>query len=254
MSTTTCRDRQPPILLLDVTPSNRDGPDITRPYFFVHVMKTAGLTFNRHIEANFGRESIFPGTDDETGVDYWVIRNLEKAVIERADGIQMWRGHFPFYVTSLLADPVTLTVVREPVARIVSLLEQRKVLESPDKHIEEIYEDPVMYEREIHDHQTKVFSMRADDGAGAWIHAITLNDERLAAAKATLETVEVLGCQERFDEFLEQLRSRYRWRITEVESTNVGTEPTASSAFRRRIAEDNQLDLELYEHARSLIG
>ena len=44
-----------------------------RPFFFVHIMKTAGLTFNAHIRNNFERHEIYPGEDDQTGADYFVV-------------------------------------------------------------------------------------------------------------------------------------------------------------------------------------
>ena len=124
----------------------------------------------------------------------------------------------------------------------------------PDKHIEELYEDRTMFEREIHDHQTKVFSMTADDRAGAWVQRIPMDESRLAAAKTALESFDVLGCQERFDDFLARLRDERGWTVATLGSTNVGEPHRASASFRRRIAEDNRLDMELYEHARSLIG
>lgn len=229
-----------------------EGPDADRPFFFVHVMKTAGMSFNAHIHDNFPRATVYPGADDLTGVDYWVIERLRAAVQERRDEIRLWHGHFPYFVTDLLPEAITLTVLREPVARTVSLLEQIRREHQPDTPIEAIYEDPAVFRGRVLDHQTKVFSMTADDGVNAWFQPIDVDEDRLALAKARLGEVDLLGFQEQFDRFLDALVRRWNWRIRPRERANAGTgRPVISEAFRRRIIEDNRFDMELYEFARS---
>lgn len=232
-----------------------DGPDRSRPYFFVHVMKTAGLSFNEHIRANFAPEEIFPGPDDPDAVGYWVIEKVREAVARPHDHIRLFHGHFPFFVTDLVPDAVTLSLLREPVARTLSLLEMRRMQDMPDRTIEEVYDDPTVFGREIHNHQTKIFSLSEADDAKTWVHVIDLDPDRVEVAKATLERVDVLGFQERFDDFLGELRDRYGWRIDRPARVNVASrKPVVADAFRRRIAEDNALDMELYDWARSRFG
>lgn len=231
-----------------------DSP--TRTYFFIHVMKTAGMTLNRQIDANFAPDEIFPGPDDETGADYWVVDRLRKATAERRDQVKVWRGHFPFFVTELVPEATTMTLLREPVARTISLLEQRRDLENRDEPIEAMYEDATMFGREIHNHQTKIFSLTAADNPKTYLKIMSLDRSRLGAAKAALERVDLLGCQERFDEFVQALEHRFGWRTDNRQRVNVGPRITseASSSFRRRVADDNALDVELYEYARELIA
>lgn len=223
------------------------------PFFFIHVMKTAGMTFNRHIDANFPPEEIYPGTDDATGIDYWVIARLRQAIAERGDVVRLWRGHFPFFVSDLVAGATTLTLLREPVARTISLLEQRRVLEFPDTDIETLYDDRQRYRREIENHQTKIFSLTEDDDPSHYLKVIESDRARLEAAKRRLDSVDVLGVQEHFDTFLATLENDWGWKITDIENTNVGVPPTTSAAFRQRIADDNALDVELYDHALELV-
>ena len=54
-------------------------------FFFVHVMKTAGMSFNQHIHANFPRHEVYPGADDQTGIDYWVINRLKDCLLYTSD-------------------------------------------------------------------------------------------------------------------------------------------------------------------------
>jgi hypothetical protein len=229
-----------------------DYPSFERPFFFVHVMKTAGMTFNEHIRNNFPRSAVYPGADDETGIDYWVVDRLREAVRSRRHEIAMWHGHFPYFVTDLVPEAITLSVLREPVARIVSLIDQHRRLQAPDLTIEEIYEDPKVFKRTILDHQTKIFSMAESDNINAWTQSIDVDAARLESAKERLAEVDLLGFQETFDEFLGALEQRWGWRILPVERVNTaGERPVVSDAFRRRIIDDNRFDMELYEFARS---
>lgn len=224
-----------------------------RPFFFVHIMKTAGMTFNAHIENNFDRGAIYPGEEDQTGVDYWVVDRLREATATPRPDIRLWHGHFPFFVTEFVPEAITLSVVREPVARTVSLLNQQVLLNHPDKTIEELYDDPVVNQRMVHEHQTKMFAMGPDDGINAWTQPFDVDDAAFAAAKRRIASVDLLGFQERFDEFLDQLHERWNWRIDRLEDRNTAAQSASvPESFRRRIVDDNPYDMALYEFARSL--
>ena len=234
-----------------MTAGARTGPD-PGPYFFVHVMKTAGMTFNRHIRANFPDTALYPGPDDN-GAGYWVIERLRDAIRTQRGDVRVWRGHFPYFVAGWVPDAVTLTLLREPVARTVSLLQQRRTLEFPDRSLEELYDDAGFRARELGNHQTKIFSLAEDEQVATYLAPVDIGPDRLETAKQVLESVDLLGVQEHFDSFLTELRRNWGWAIGEVPRVNVGGPPTASRALRRRIAEDCALDAELYEHACRLL-
>ncbi len=224
--------------------------DRSRPYFFVHVMKTAGTTLNRHVAANFSRDEIYPGAADETGTDYWVLGKLRRAIDEDDGSIGIWTGHFPAFVVDLVPDAVSITVLREPVARIISLLRDYQRGDMKEMSIEQIYDDPEVFERTVHNHQTKVFSTTEADGVAAWADPIDVGEKRLAAAKSRLSSFDVVGVQEQFGDVLGCLEHRWGWTIEDLDPARVGdAAPDVSDAFRRRIATDNELDLELYAHA-----
>ena len=132
-----------------------------RPFFFVHVMKTAGMTLNRHIDANFAPDECYP-TDHDRPMDYMVIKRLREAIEERGDRVRLWRGHFPYFVTAMVPDAVTMTILREPVARTLSMLAQYRARNEPDKTLEAVYDDPRVNDRMLRNHQTKVFSHRSE--------------------------------------------------------------------------------------------
>ncbi|GJM37164.1 MAG: hypothetical protein DHS20C19_05310 [Acidimicrobiales bacterium] len=224
-----------------------------RPFFFVHIMKTAGMTFNAHIANNFARDAVYPGEDDTTGVDYWVINNLRAATARPRPDIRLWHGHFPFFVTEFVPDAITLAVMREPVARTVSLLNQQRVQNHPDRTIEELYDDALINQRMVGEHQTRMFAMSNSDGINAWTQPFAVDDAAFELAKQRVGSVDLLGFQEDFDGFLAALHDRWNWRIDRLDDRNTATEAIEiDDAFRARIVADNPYDMALYEFARAL--
>lgn len=230
-------------------------------FFFVHVMKTAGTTFFHHCVArNFRQEEIYPDprvdpVADVTQSAYWRLDYLLSLPPERRASIRIYAGHFPFVASELVGgDLVTLAILREPVARTISYLKHCK--QHHDEHrsltLEEIYEDPQFFRSFIKDHQTKIFSMTADDHPTSFMDVIEVNEHRLDLAKANLVKVDVLGLHERFDEFPTELQRRYGWSDGTVGRRRVGEPYEASSELLRRIADENACDMALYEFARNL--
>jgi hypothetical protein len=226
-------------------------------FFFIHVMKTGGGTFVQHIRANFDRSEVYPFAelDPEDELPRFNIPYLTALAPERLAKIRLFMGHFPFVAVQLLGMEVqTITILRDPVERTISYLKhcQRYHDQHRALSLEEIYADPLYYPMLIRDHQAKLFSMTPDDQPDSYHDVIDVDDRRLEIAKSNLEQVDVLGLQERFEDFLAEIAHRFGWRFPQVSNRHVGGESDVSSAFRRRIAEDNAADLEFYEHARRL--
>jgi hypothetical protein len=229
-------------------------------YFFVHVMRTGGTTFEQQLRRGFPRAEVYPDPDlDFPAGD--IMHHLEISYLlglpaERLDAIRLFYGHFPFVVTEMLGgDLVTLTVLRDPVERTISLLrvmrEQRAAWH--ELTLEQIYDDPSFFPRLVHNHQTKVFSITAQDRPQSYRDEIAVDAARLAIAKQNLERVDVLGLTEHYGEFLATLRERFGWQLSDAARLNAaGGPPEESPALRRRIAHDNAIDIELYEHAREV--
>jgi hypothetical protein len=231
-------------------------PVTTTPYFFVHVMKTAGTTFRQHTRRLF-RERVYPvpGVDDMY-LGYVDIATLLSVPDERKAEIVAFGGHYPYIVTELFGIPlVTLTLLRDPVERTISFLKQLKRLSEghQDQSLDEIYEDPFFFPTLVHNHQTKVFSMRVGDKLETIYDLVDIDAERLALAKENLAKTQVVGLSEQFDHFLAHMECRYEWEFKPINRMRASTEPwVASQALRRRIADENSADMELYEFARDL--
>lgn len=248
---------------------------LDRPVFFIHVMKTGGTTVFRYLRENFELDQLYPYRKLDIQLDGDVVdlnHHLRLPYLlglseERRRQIRVYSGHFPSVTPELLGgDFLTVTILRDPVERTISLLRQltratqwldptdRPPLELP---LEEVYHHPAVFEPLIHDHQTKVFSMRASDQPDSYRDVMDVDEKRLALAKRNLMQVDVLGLTEGYDDFLDDLGSRTGWHLQRGLQKNAAPRedaPRVVDSLRRRIAADNAMDVELYSFAKDLLG
>ena len=237
----------------------------SQQFFFIHVMKTAGTTFVRQLQQEFAPEAIYPARSvdwtDEHDYDVYInIPRLLALTPERRAGIRVFTGHFPYMVCDLVAPGcTTLSVLREPVARTVSVLKHFKRVEPRfrDSTLEAIYDDRQIFRFFVENHQTKVFSLVPSDDEVAINCGLSMDDDRYERARASLVQVDVLGLAEAYDDFVDDTRRRFGWWAQGVDRdlrTNVSTEAwDVEPSFRERIAADNAYDVALYEYARGLL-
>src|SRR5688572_23706339 len=86
---------------------------------------------------------------------------------------------------------------------------------------------------------------------------IEVDAGRLALAKQNLAKVDIVGLTERYEDFLDLIVDRFGWEVNRGVRANVAPpehELPASDELRRRIAEDNAIDVELYEHAVQIVA
>ena len=235
-------------------------------FFFVHVMKTAGTTFALQLRAQFPAESIYPaqGLDwqDPSDLERYTDPSRARAVSpERRAQIQFYTGHFPYMVAGMI-DPalVVLTMLREPIARTISVLDHFQRLDDRyrDLDLEAIYDDHHVFHSFVSNHQTAFFARTPSDG-DQWIRdPIVIDDDRFAIAKRNLEQVDVLGLTEDYPSFVEDVRARFGWWPNGVnldDRVNVGSLGVDVDAeLLQRIAADNHYDIELYRYAQELVG
>jgi hypothetical protein len=262
-----------------------------RRFFFVHVMKTGGTSFVFQLSRNFAPDEVYPAaaldrrtpTDAEPYASFTALRQLPP---ERRDAIRIYTGHLPLVARDLMGpDLVTLTLLRDPIDRTVSVLKHFKRLwpRYHDLPLDAIYDDELVFRHFVEHHQTRMFALTgADDthafasvtdyetlrtalddpaqragalGAGA---VVAIDADRLELAKRNLATVDVVGVNEAFEAFVAELRDGYGWWPSGERfdpRANVSSEPwTASGALRARIERDNPFDRALYDHARELIA
>jgi hypothetical protein len=225
-----------------------------RRFFFIHVMKTAGGTLRRQILANFERADVYPvrSLDPDMRAANYDLGYLTSLRPERRAQIRVFTGHFPFVAVELLGmELTTLTILRHPVERTLSYVRHCQAYHERHRglSLEEIYEDPFFFPSFIKDHQAKLFALTPEDRPQSYMDVLEVDRGRLDLAKANLEKVDVIGTQERFEEMLAELRLRFGWRVAEVKDKHVNSGGRVPASFRRRIADDNEADMEFFEHA-----
>ncbi len=235
-----------------------------------------------------------PWTDAGDGTEPWElalsVTALADLPVEERCRYRYLTGHVPFAATALAAPPALVaTLLRHPVDRTLSYLSQcrRNHPEHHDLPLEEIYEDPWFFPRFVENHQTKVLSMTLDEALtpsppvalpegmqpsdllrvpSALLMAdldppigriVPVDRRRLEVAKRCVEGIDLLGVQEEHAAFLARVAQRTGWSLDPSVRANVGDGlrgGDAPASFRARIAADNALDVELYEHVRDVLA
>ena len=135
-------------------------------------MKTGGYALTNQIWKKFPKERIYGGYGSpELERLAYIYRYLNPRPLAQLDtrtivGFEAFGGHYPYAARSLMGDPViTLTVVRDPVERVISFLKhaQRYQPEHRDLALEEIYEDQWYFTRFFDNHLVKLFAMTTEE-------------------------------------------------------------------------------------------
>ena len=237
---------------------------MSRRFFYVHVQKAAGTELRERLKRHYAPEQLYPDPSD--GDVFAVapqvsVRQLLARWAVRGDQIEVITGHFPYCTTELLgAEFMTLSVLREPVARTLSHLRHHRRM-NPDTHdlpLEAIYDDvfkPALFAN----HMVKMLSLTPEEIAWAAEHDrwamvmnVDLDRERLERAKHNVAALDELGLHDRFDEFCERVQARFGWQLGAPLYANRTPQEEAPESLRARIAADNALDVELFHHASEL--
>jgi Sulfotransferase family len=230
------------------------GIDVER-LFFIHIMKTAGTSFRYLVMRNVAPSAVYPhpNHDSDLARAYSDPGYLTRLPDERKQHISAYMGHFPYAAVELLDGQfTTCTVLRHPVDRTISFLAQTRQLELPDHSLEQIYENPWKFAFGIHNYQARVFALTTTDVPFTVMNGVPIDDARLALAKARLADVDVLGLQDRYQEFAQEVARLAGWPLPKAERHRVGVPAHVSRWLRRRIEEDNAVDMEFYEYAREI--
>ena len=228
-------------------------------YFFLHLLKTGGTALYQRLKEQFPDQEMYPNASDgDPKIDathYSLDRLLDRWSVRGSD-IRVLTGHFPLCTTELLDGTFTVfTLLRDPVERTLSYLRHHRAIEAGDQDLslEEIYANPLRFTWFIHNHMVKMLSTRTDEVREGMMSHVELTRHHLDQAIENLTAIDLVGLQESFDDFCEELESRYGWDLGEPRFANRTRRAEASASFKKRIAADNALDVELYQHATELV-
>ncbi len=95
----------------------------------------------------------------------------------------------------------------------------------------------------------KMLSLRAEEMTDGMMTVVDLDRGRLRTAKRALRKLDDFGLQHDLEGFAQRLAQRFGWKLGPIVHENVTRPAEVPDSFRKRIAEDNALDMELYEYA-----
>ncbi|MEX2457745.1 MAG: sulfotransferase family 2 domain-containing protein [Actinomycetota bacterium] len=251
---------------------------LDRAVVFLHVPKTAGSTLRqvlrrrfapgevwapdvpgggagerpylRYLRGEAGRTGLEPGNPNDR-----YLRTLAELPPDRVREMRLLLGHFWFGIHEALPIPSTyVTMLRDPVSRVLSLYAHRRAHHGIDRSLEHYLTE--RRDWEIDNGQTRRLAGR---GHGGDVRFDPATDAMLDLAKRHLrDAVSVVGVTERFDDFVAMLGEEFGWRRLTYVSRNVSRErlrePDLSEDVLRTIRAHNELDVELYRHATGLIA
>ena len=109
-------------------------------------MKTAGSAFRRRLRNHFGDAAVYPtrGLDGTDPVKLKLsVDHLRERLAARGDQIEVITGHFPLCTIEPIDGRfTTLTLLREPVERMLSYLrhQQERTRSGQERELEQIYD------------------------------------------------------------------------------------------------------------------
>lgn len=226
------------------------------PLVFVHIPKAAGTSLKALITKVYqGRPIVLFSQGDG------LLERFRNLPPQRRAQCAVLGGHAPFGLQSAFdetnTNPAVITVLREPVARVVSLY--RYIFREPahPEHarftadrptIRDVYEQSTF--APFDNHQTRYL-------AGESAHAKpfgSLTPQDLATAKINLEHgCRAFGIQSRMDESLTLFQRDLNWPKAKLPAFNTSPPtseaPAITEADREAIATNNTHDLDLYAFA-----
>jgi len=224
------------------------------PFFFMHLQKTAGTALWQRLNDAFEPHELYPGPGDgEPPISTLAVDNLVQRWGARGSEIRVVAGHFPLCVTDLLGGEfTTFSVLREPVERIVSGLGHYRDTEPGMAHasLEEIYDDPLR-QLLLRNHMVKMLSLTTAEMTNGAFTEVEFTHERTQRAIEAARGMDVIGVQERFDDFCDTLAQRFGWDLGRPRFANRSSGSEVSAGLRSRITADNEADIELYEVVRT---
>ncbi len=249
-----------------------------RIFYFLHIPKTAGTTFNFSV-----LPKLFNASEICPAYSYRQILQIPPAELSK---FHLFRGHFFYFLHKLLPDkPIYMTFLRDPVERALSLYDyvrrepkhsryelvrslsggirdfvRSRQLLVPDFQVTAIAcdIDPL---KAVEDARLRESRDIDEDGAiiGQMISRPATHED-LVVARERLEGFPFVGITERFEESLQLLCHTFGWGPPPAfESLNVAPETRVQREqlppdIVDEITETHQLDFELYEFARTLFS
>jgi len=225
---------------------------------FLHIQKTGGITLQRILRRKLGQSLVARGYHLIAGKER--SSSFEEVLKSKQMSDRYFSGHVCFGVHRFLPHPFTyMALLREPVARIISLYHYSKTNPTAyyhghavDKTLEDfVLKAPLM---ELDNGQTRFL---AGDEQDCFINRTPIgqcNEHLLELAKHNMEQhFSFIGLTEYFEQSMLLLSKIMGWNHCLYLKRNVSKQKINSQIspeLRQAIAERNWLDVQLYDYAK----
>jgi len=220
-----------------------EGP--VRPLLFLHLPKTAGTTLKSIIGQVYGEERAAFLRVGRGDLEAFAAR----PEAERA-GYDVVSGHLQWAERTVLPGASVITMLREPIDRVISWYHYNKTNPHADLY-QRLNEHDLSFEdlarrRVLDSVGNQMVAMLADPGAKG-------PTAMIASAKANLESCVEFGLAEHFDESIRRYTAALNWPEVTWESRNVSKGRMAvgdlDPSTRAMMQQICLADLKLYTHA-----
>ena len=232
----------------------------SRSIFFCHIPKTAGTSVRLALDQAFAPYTVLPDAFmmARNGGRYPPINILQPSLSVQPNPVRLLRGHYPFAACCLLREPLTITVLRDPVQRSISelrhlvsigILDQATIARSLEAGVL-----PAMSNGQVRFLSERFDARLPWDEPSEANSELALDQSDLEVALRALDSIDLIGLVEDMPSFATRLK-----RVTGVElpgdKANVGTTQLALNAGHIEIIrQNNLLDALLYNRAVELLG
>lgn len=213
---------------------------------FIHIPKCAGTTMSRFLDDRYAARDIYPPHNP----------NEEGFQKTGPQEYKLVRGHFNFSELKKRGlEGKYITVLREPKSRLIS--EYHQIRRTTEADMNKHSALRVQYEEVTRMTLADFVRTRGN----AQTIALSTNPPCLKTAINNLESMSLVGCTDQLELFSSQLCQLMNWPRTELD---LRLNPTSddekeksdwdSDELKRALIHSNELDTQLYKHAKDLIA
>lgn len=231
-----------------------------RPIFFCHIPKTAGSSLRFAIEATIDplRTLPSPAMMSLVGGHYPPPEIVYESLLRDPGAFRLVRGHYHFSLREMIADPINVVVLRDPVERVISNL--RHNIQHNGFTVERVIADleKGILAGVVPNHMTRYLGgnvssttprKMAEEHNALLYGPMPDGRSRLASASSALKAIDILGDMGE-PSILAAALARIGIALPPKRELVSNVRLDLTDAQKERIRELNSLDVELYELAK----